>query len=187
MKTGIFGGAFDPVHRGHTDSARAVLDEFGLDRVLMIPLKHPVHKDTCTASPEDRLAMLRCALEGESRIMADDCELRREGGSYTIDTLQELGERYPGDAFYLITGTDSFNTLRTWKDPLSIAACARFIILDRPGYQLDETIVEWVGGVLRAKNCLIDISSSEIRSGHGEMLLHPGVAAYIRTRGLYRN
>jgi nicotinate-nucleotide adenylyltransferase len=187
MKIGVFGGAFDPVHRGHVECAHAVRDEFALDRVLMIPLKHPVHKDVCTAPAADRLAMLRLALAGESGIIPDDCELRREGGSYTIDTLNELSVRFPGDTLYLITGADSFNTLRTWKEPLQIAASARFIVLERPGYRLDESIAEWVGGVLRAKNCLIDISSSEIRSGYGESQLHPDVVAYIRTRGLYRN
>ncbi len=117
MKLGIFGGTFNPVHSGHIELVRhfAVLAE--LDRVLLIPTKIPPHK----VSPdlldgETRLEMCALAVKDEDKIEVSDIELRRDGHSYTIDTLKELERLYEDAELYLIMGADMLLCLDSWRD-----------------------------------------------------------------------
>ena len=132
MKIGIYGGAFNPPHLGHITAARAVFELLKLDKLLVIPTGHPPHKTLPPGSPgpERRLEMTRLAMAGLGDWMEiSDMELRREGNSYTADTLARVKERYPEDELWLLMGADMFLTLQAWREPeriLSLAGVAAF-------------------------------------------------------------
>ncbi len=134
QRIGVFGGTFDPIHHVHLNAARAALDQAGLDRVLFVVSARPPHKkDDTVAAPEQRLAMVRAAIAGEPRFEASDVEFRREGPSYTHETLAELARLDPGSELFLIIGDDSFAEFPTWREPAAILAAATLLVLPRPG------------------------------------------------------
>ena len=120
MKIGIYGGTFDPPHLGHMEAARAALEQLNLDRLLIIPDCEPPHKDLSAeaASPQQRLAMAALMADGLGpRAEASDLEIRREGKSYTADTVEQLHEQFPDDELWLLMGTDMFLTVQNWYQP----------------------------------------------------------------------
>lgn len=133
MKLAILGGSFNPVHTGHLMLADAALSEAGYDRVVLIPaFESPFKSGADGASPRDRLEMLAASIAGNPRLTVDDCELRREGVSYTIDTLIDIIERYkPGARPGFIMGDDLAAAFYKWRKPDEIAARADFIIARR--------------------------------------------------------
>ena len=134
MRIGVYGGAFNPPHLGHITAARAVSGLLKLDKLLVIPTGHPPHKTLPPGgpTPEQRLEMTRLAMEQaglKDRIEVLDLEIRREGNSYTADTLARLKEQYPEDELWLLMGADMFLTLQSWRQPeriLSLAGIAAF-------------------------------------------------------------
>lgn len=119
MKIGIYGGTFNPIHKGHVHILKEFTERIGLDMVLLIPTHVPPHKASLSlASPEDRIAMCRLALD-DAGISCDvsDIEIKREGKSYTALTLQQLRQEYPNDEFYLLMGEDMFMTIQKWYHP----------------------------------------------------------------------
>ena len=120
MKIGIYGGTFDPPHLGHMEAARTAMEQLGLDRLLIIPDREPPHKELegNAASPEQRLEMARLMADGLGpRAEASDLELKREGKSYTADTVEALHEEFPDDELWLLMGTDMFLTIQNWYQP----------------------------------------------------------------------
>ena len=134
MKIGIYGGTFNPPHLGHITAARTVFELLKLDQLLLIPAGMPPHKDLPAGSPtpDQRLEMTRLAGEQiglGDRVQVLDMELRREGRSFTSDTLRQLREEHPDDELWLLMGTDMFLTLQHWHEPekiLSLAGIAAF-------------------------------------------------------------
>lgn len=126
MKIGIYGGTFNPIHKGHVHILKEFTERIGLDMVLLIPTHVPPHKASLTlASAEDRINMCRLALEDAGiRCQVSDIEIKREGKSYTALTLQQLREIYPDDEFYLLMGEDMFMTIQKWYHPEIIFAQA---------------------------------------------------------------
>ncbi len=120
MKIGIYGGTFDPPHLGHMEAAKAAMEQLGLDRLLIIPDKEPPHKKlpSDAASEQQRLEMARLVADGLGpRAEASDLELKREGKSYTADTVEQLSEEFPEDELWLLMGTDMFLTVQNWYQP----------------------------------------------------------------------
>ena len=106
-KLGVFGGTFNPIHNGHLSLCTQICDALGLSKVLLIPTAIPPHKRVDgLADGRHRLAMCRLAVQGDPRFFVCDLELRRQGNSYTADTLRELEEIYPNTRFFLLMGTD---------------------------------------------------------------------------------
>ena len=106
-RIGLFGGSFDPVHRGHLLVAQSACEEFKLDRVFFIlAAQSPLKPDHTPAPPAVRLRMVRLALAGETKFEVDDQEVRRGGPSYTIDTVRGYRERYAKAALFYIIGAD---------------------------------------------------------------------------------
>ena len=117
MRTGVFGGTFNPIHCGHVLLARTYAAALHLDRVLVIPTYLPPHKaGGQLAGGCHRLNMCRLAFEGDPVCRVSDIELRRGGKSYTVDTLKQLTRENPSDTFYLIMGSDMFLSLTQWYD-----------------------------------------------------------------------
>ena len=118
MKTGIFGGTFNPVHKGHIMLAEYCMDSVRLDRIIMIPTAVPPHKISKNlASENDRLNMCELACKGKKNFSVSDIEIKRQGKSYTYETVTQLKEIYPDDHLYTIMGADMFLTLDRWKNP----------------------------------------------------------------------
>ncbi len=187
MKTGIFGGTFDPVHIGHLIVAQDAWAALGLDRVLFIPAAVPPHKrGRVIASPEQRLEMLRAATADDPRFEVSDIELRRPGPSYTADTVRALREQDPEDELFLLLGIDQYREFHTWREPEVIARLARLVVLSRGGEEATPTDpAHLVLDVTR-----IDISATEIRrraaAGEPVRYLVPGeVEGIMRREGVY--
>ncbi len=116
-KIGIFGGTFNPVHNGHVRLAKHYMEQLGLSRMLVIPTKTPPHKAAPDlADSDDRLAMCRIAFEGMEGVTVSDMEIRREGKSFTVDTVHELKKEFLDAQLFLLVGSDMFLTFRKWKD-----------------------------------------------------------------------
>ena len=204
MKIGIYGGTFNPPHLGHVTAARAVFELLQLDELWLIPAGLPPHKAMPAGSPtpQQRLEMTRLA--GEQLGLGDkvkilDMELRREGKSFTSDTLAALNAQYPDDELWLLMGTDMFLTLQAWHAPeeiLSIAGIAAFGRTETDTEELFAVQREYLTKTYPGSRIftltipgVIDVSSTEIREqlakGEGGSLLPPAVYGYILREGLY--
>jgi len=137
-RTGLLGGTFNPVHRGHIELGLKIKAAFGLDRILYILSAQPPHKkQQPMPAAELRLAMLRAALLPHPGLLPCDLELRRRGDSWTIDTIRALKADLPDERFYFITGSEGFLKIRTWKEYRRLLREVFFIIvLRRAGHRL---------------------------------------------------
>lgn len=185
MKTGIFGGTFDPVHVGHLAIAQAALDSAKLDRVIFVPARRSPLKDRePTASAADRFAMLEAATKSEPRFAVSRVELDRDGPSYTVDTLEALkGE---GELF-LILGSDALADLARWRSPDRIRALASLLVARRPGAPEPDA----ASGARAFDAPCLDISSRELRARASRglslrYLVPDDVWRHIERKGLYR-
>jgi nicotinate-nucleotide adenylyltransferase len=129
---GIFGGTFDPIHFGHLRPALDVQQALGLKQVRFIPLAVAVHRDQPAAAARQRLAMVRAAVAGQPGFVVDDREIRRDGRSYTLDTLADLKRELPGTTLCLFVGDDAFNDFLSWHRPQEVLELAHLVVLQRP-------------------------------------------------------
>ena len=195
MRVGVLGGTFDPIHMGHVAVAKAAMECARLDRVLFVPSAQPPHRAAAEASAEDRLAMSRLAVDGDSRFEVSDVEVKRGGKSYTVDTLQELHRSLPDDELFLILGWDAARLFRTWHQPEGVSALASFVIVGRPGMPSPTQADLKLAGLApdRVVMCLLptpDISGSELRRAiaAGKSVagkLPPAVEGYIAAHHVY--
>lgn len=213
-RIGLFGGTFDPIHLGHLRAAEEVRSAFRLDRVLFIPSHLPPHKHGGTgASPADRLRMVELACAGNPGFVASPIEIEAGGKSYSYLTLGAIRERDPEAAVFFVLGVDAFLEIGTWRERERVLRECRFIVIGRPGFDLDSA-VNVLGGRLRADTCRVeaggpvpgplldrcrvfllpiaalDVSSTDIRErarmGRGLAgLVSPAVEAYIKENQLY--
>jgi len=144
-RIGIFGGTFDPVHNGHLIIADALHERAGLDKVLFVPSARPPHKGSeIRFSAEERLHMLMLAIDGDPRFSVSDIELRREGPSYTIDTIREIKRSLGGGTEVLfIVGMDNLYEIGMWKNPKGIVDECR-ILAARRVCDIDGKVPEWL-------------------------------------------
>ena len=188
MRIGVFGGSFDPVHIGHLIVAEHAADALTLDRVHFIPTRAQPLKPGGHAAPlDDRVKMLRLATGGNPRFLLDLREARREGPSYTVDTLQELRSEFPDDWLCLLIGSDAAREFAGWRDGPRIAALAEVIALSRSG----TTGASQTGVARTLQVPRIDVSATQVRDtvrrgGSIRYLVPPGVADYIDAHSLYR-
>lgn len=198
----LFGGTFDPVHHGHLIVARHLAELRGFGRIVLMPTAAPPHKSAAIASAEDRLAMLRLAIEGEGLFDVSDLELRREGPSYTIDTVRTLKQGRPGLQVGLVVGTDMLEEFPNWRQAGELLDEIELIAVARPPWdRRTDRILESLRGRFRADQFgrlrqapastpRIDIASSQVRRRIAEgrsirYLVPESVGAYIRRNGLY--
>ena len=201
MNIGIYGGTFDPPHWGHITAARAAMEQLGLDKLVLIPDRVPPHKalPEGSASPEQRLEMAALATaELGKRTEVSDRELRRDGPSYTSDTLAALREEYPEDTLWLLMGSDMFLSLQTWHAPEEIMALARIAPFSREAEDESAAFAAQKARLERAYGAQIrivqnpevrELSSTEVRAalaaGRGSDLLPPAVYGYVLREHLY--
>lgn len=132
---GIFGGTFDPIHYGHLRSAFEMLQALRFDEVRFMPCGDPPHRGITYANAEQRLRLVQLAIEGQRGFVADDRELRRDGPSYTVDTLLSLRTEFPGRSLGLIVGMDAFLGLPGWYRWDEILGVAHIVVAHRPGWK----------------------------------------------------
>lgn len=207
---GILGGTFDPVHNGHLHLATTFLEQLKLAEILFVPSNNPPHRPAPLASPEQRLEMLKLAVENHPHLKIDDCELERGGISYTIDTLKHIRNKIDEAPLCLIMGMENFKTLNHWHQWQSLLDYAHIVIVNRP--ERDENINseeiknfmstfittaiedlrdQAAGCILKLDIPMLDISSTQIRNNihsnlDSESLLSDKVLDFIHTQHLYK-
>jgi nicotinate-nucleotide adenylyltransferase len=194
MRTGLFGGTFDPIHMGHLFVAETVRNDFNLDRILFIPAAIPPNKVGLTFSPpEVRMRMAALAVEENPHFHVSDLEIRRGGISYTIDTIRWLkaSEAWQEDELFLLIGSDSLLDLRTWKDPEALLDEIRILVVKRPDFDVESVDSAFRDRFELVQTPLIAISSTEIRERVRlrksiRYWVPEAVEAYIHRKGLYR-
>ncbi len=198
VRIGILGGTFDPVHFGHLILAETCREVLRLDQVRLIPAGDPPHKpDTKISDGHARADMLLLAVSGYPEFVVDRRELKRQGPSFTVDTLAELTAENPGSELFFLMGADSLSELPTWRQPGRIAELATIVACNRLGVPpLDRSqIVEWVGEAIADRVITIavpgmDLTATDLRrrvaEGRGLRFLTPrAVEAFIAQHGLY--
>ena len=135
---GIFGGTFDPIHYGHLRTAFEVLQALRFSEVRFVPSADPPHRGQTFAAAELRLEMVRAAVQGQPGFVVDDCEFRRGGPSYTVDTLEAMRKEHGDRSLGLIVGMDAFLGLTSWHRWDEILNLAHIIVAHRPGWQVPE-------------------------------------------------
>jgi nicotinate-nucleotide adenylyltransferase len=197
-RVALFGGTFDPPHRGHLGIATAAADAFTLDTVLFAPVGlQPLKIGGETTSYEQRLAMveLMCATDHRFHASTIDAPHLNGAANYTVDTLAALHERMPATTLFNLAGADGFLTLRQWREPEKLLALAEWIVASRPGFPLDDLSALHLTTQERNRVHLLetvyeDVSATELRKrlatgGLCDDLLLPEVAEYIHQHGLY--
>ncbi|MEW8507361.1 MAG: nicotinate-nucleotide adenylyltransferase [Candidatus Thiodiazotropha sp.] len=205
---GVFGGTFDPVHFGHLRTALDVMQSLGLEEVRFIPLHGAVHRDQPMVPAEQRLEMVRLAVQHQAGFVVDDREIRRAGDSYTVATLASLRQEQPQRSLCLLLGMDAFNGFADWYRPHEILTLAHLVVMYRPGEEspkdprlkqlLDTARVARVeallavdhGAILLHPVTQLDISASKVRNLLAEgrtprFLLPEAVLQYIEHNGFY--
>jgi nicotinate-nucleotide adenylyltransferase len=198
VKIGVFGGTFDPVHRGHLAIAEEARKSLGIAEVILVPAGQPVSEKKDPVSPAaDRLEMLRLAVAGKPYLKVSTLELERPGPSYTVDTIAEICRQRGGkDVICFILGWDSLAQVGKWHEPERIISLCYLVAVPRPGWPRPDLKVleKKVPGICKRLVLLekprLDISATVIRhmAADGKpidaMVPRP-VAEYIRQHRLY--
>ena len=197
-RIGIYGGSFNPPHMGHVQAAKQAYEELNLQKLLLIPASEAPHKTFPEGSPtpEQRMEMLRLAVDGCEGMEISDLEISRPGISYTVDTVEALRQQYPGDELILIMGSDMFLSFETWKDYETLLKTLTLAVLCRGGRDEKQDVVRQQeklqargGKIILIPNDILEISSTQLRRllafGCRREFLPPRVADYIDAHGLY--
>jgi nicotinate-nucleotide adenylyltransferase len=205
---GFMGGTFDPVHFGHLRVALEVMELVGLDCLRLLPCREPAHGSVPGAPAQARQMMLESAVRNESSLLVDPRELERSGPSYMYDTLLSIQAEFPGQSLVLVLGMDAFAGLERWHRWNELPGLTHFLVLHRPGYELQLPAGLIRSGLFRIGDykdvfdrytsgsvvfhavSQLEISSTGIReilarSGNPRFLLPESVLEIIREQGLY--
>lgn len=197
---GLMGGTFNPIHYGHLLMCEGIREEFELEKVVFMPAKVPPHKEHAKIiQAYDRLKMVKLAIKGNPYFETSDLEMKREGSSYTIDTVKIYNEKYGRDNLGLIIGADSMVQFETWKEYREIFKRATILVASRPDTNenaLKSSIIKFTSQfgarIFKYSGKAMDYSSTEIRRRVKEGLsikyrVPPEVEGYIYNNQLYIN
>lgn len=202
MKIGIFGGAFDPVHRGHTALAESFCSDFSPDLLILVPTANPPHRERCAiASKEDRVQMLKCAFADFDNVRISCIEFERQGKSYTYDTLCALGaqlkEEFPNERIqlFLLVGSDEFLNFHKWYKYKELLSAATVYTAERSAaekqkmHSYGETYLKG-GRYILSDSPAVPVSSSDVRENIRlrqdlSAFLDDKVYKYIESKELY--
>ena len=200
QRLGIFGGSFNPPHKGHIYIAQEAMRAAALDKVIFIPCGNPPHKDAGSmASAEDRFEMTRLAIKGNADFEISDIEIKESGFSFTAKTLKKLSSIYPKSKLCFIVGSDSFCDLDGWYHPEEIFKMAEIVVVNRGGTDLlpiDEKAKDYkqkYNAVISETDIVpMEISSSQIRTkiscgDDTSKLIEADVLDYIKKFDVYKD
>lgn len=200
-RLGILGGTFDPPHYAHLILAQHAYEELKLDRVLFVPAGVPPHKQTTRTTADDRVEMLRLAINGEPHFRMSRVEIDRPGPHYTIDTVRIIQEQNPDSELFFIMGEDVYRDLINWDRPQEMFESVKLAVavMRRPGTQKNElrldmhkdTIPELEQHAILLSSPLVEFSSTDIvdrlYKGRSVRYMVPeSVLVYIEENGLYK-
>ena len=197
LKIGILGGTFDPIHYAHLATAEFIRGKYNLDKVIFIPSGNPPHKFWNITDKQDRFEMVVLATMNNENFVVSDMEIKKNGKTYTIDTLRELKRTYPNCELFFITGADAICDIEAWKDVAENFKLATFIAATRPGISLlraqdyiEKLEKKYNAKIINVYVPSLDISSTYIRDqlnlGKSVRYLIPdNVEVYIKEKGLY--
>lgn len=198
-RVGVYGGTFSPPHIGHVHAAKHFIEQMRLDRLILIPAGIPPHKTRTESTPaEERLSLCRAAFSFSEKIHVSDMEIKREGKSYTADTLELLAKA--GQELFFLCGTDMLLTLDTWYDPARIFRLSHIVCLERENdaallaqmkKKAEDYRVRFNASVTFLSAPPLAMSSSEVRKRIKEGLawedaVPKEVARQIKEKGLYQ-
>jgi len=203
-KRGLFGGSFDPIHRGHVEPVLAAAEALGLEQVLYLPTARPPHKSDRDIAPAlARYAMVELALLNHDRLRVSDVEMTPGSAAYTIDSVAHFKSARPDVEWHYIVGSDAFVDLPHWRRGAELLKSVDFVVLARPGFTLSDLIsgsepearaLLQQARVQCVENARVDISSTRLRHALTHdvdhelvTMLDPRVLRYIRKYGLYRD
>lgn len=203
---GIFGGTFDPIHKGHLACARYVLEHCQLNSVRLMPCHLPPHRATPGVSSAERAKMVQLAIAGEPKMQLESLELSRQAPSYTVDSLLTLKQQHPTQPLAFIIGMDSLQYFKKWHRWQDILQLAHLIVCRRPGYSaeqgdapallkeyggsLQQLTTQEAGVILLLNNPDFAESATFVRqqlplNTEIQAMLTPAVMQYIRQQRLY--
>jgi nicotinate-nucleotide adenylyltransferase len=195
---GIFGGTFNPIHIGHLIAAQEVMDRMKLEKIIFLPTGNPPHKnENDVISAIHRFNMVKLAIEDNEKFGYSDIEVKREGKTYTYDTLCQLHNIYYDTRFYFIIGFDTLRDIDTWKRVEEVFNIASFIVVNRGNYifemnsELEDKRIKYNANISVVNIPDIGISSTDIRkrvclNDSIKYLVPDKVAEYIERNDLYR-
>lgn len=173
MRIAVFGGSFNPPHIGHVEAAKAAMQELKADKLIIVPAARPPHKaqEECSPEPEKRFSLSMLTFGAIPGVEVSDIEIRRQGISYTIDTLTELKDMYPEAELVLLMGADMFLSFETWKDYRHIIELAELAVFSRGNDENEEIhmainryTAEYNAVIFYINFAPIKISSTELRT-----------------------
>lgn len=193
MTIGLYGGSFNPIHKGHTSLAQSLVDQGLVDEVwlLVSPLNPLKQTSGDIAAYEHRLRMAELACKGHKRLRVSDFESHLPIPSYTITTLDAIATTYPQHTFSLVIGADNWQGFSKWYKSDEIIDRYPILVYNRPGFSLDESASSFPPTVKVVDTPLYDISSTELRNSlrqgdNPTQWLAPEVLEYIKENGLYK-
>ncbi|WP_418964031.1 nicotinate-nucleotide adenylyltransferase [Cetobacterium sp.] len=186
MKIGIYGGSFNPIHNGHIYMAKFIIDHLNLDKLLIIPVGIPSHRENLLVSGELRLEMCKIAFKSESKIDVLDIEVKSNEVSFTYDTLLKVIDMYPNNEYFEIIGEDSGAYFHKWKKYKEILKLAKVVVLQREGY----TTVIKDSNLLQVKNPFLNCSSTGVREAISkgdsiDNMVPKEIVEFIKSNKLY--
>lgn len=188
-RIGIFGGTFDPPHKGHIAIAEQAKKQLGLDYVYFIPAYIPPHKQqNLSATAKHRMRMMKLAVSGKKEFKVSAIELKRRGVSYTVDTLKAFKHRFPKSDLVLIIGADNLAQFNSWKLPKTILQLTSLAVYKRKGFSV--SLKENTFDFILLKGRMLQISSTEIRNKIARNLkikdlVSRSIVQYIHQHSLY--
>jgi nicotinate-nucleotide adenylyltransferase len=189
QRIGVYGGTFDPPHKGHLAIAEQAMRQLGLDTVYFVPAFIPPHKQqNLSATAQHRIRMLTLAVRRRKNFKVSSLELKRRGISYTIDTLKTFKRRFPNSDLVLIIGADNLVQFQSWKSPKTILQLSSLAVYKRKGCNLSFSSGPVHYALLKGR--MLRFSSTEIRDkirmGHSIRAFVPlSIVFYIKKHSLY--
>jgi len=165
LRIGLFGGAFDPVHKGHIKVAGSFLNSHLIDELHLLPTAFPPHKELPNkTSFNHRVEMLRLAFSGWDRVVVNTIENQLSKPSYSLQTIQHLQDSYPSNTYFLCIGEDNLSTFQKWHKYSEILNRVTLVVAARPGFERNQQNSEILERTVFVDHEEIEISSTEIRS-----------------------
>jgi nicotinate-nucleotide adenylyltransferase len=195
-RIGLFGGSFDPIHRGHVDPVLEARRTLGLDQVVYLPTAEPPHKEGRRFAPAlRRFCMVELALLGHPELVVSDHELTEGRKSYTVETVEHFGREQPGAELFLFVGADSYLEIDQWRRHEDLLDLVTLVVLARPGFEraLERSPALPPGrGTVFVESAQVDVSSTDLRDllragvRPGPELVADAVVDYCFKYSLYR-